>query len=51
MADSKKIATRDAFGEEVVSLGQENPNIYVIDADIGKSCKTSEFKRRCPINM
>ncbi|MDI9502130.1 MAG: transketolase family protein [Tissierellia bacterium] len=48
MADSKKIATRDAFGEEVVSLGQENPNIYVIDADIGKSCKTSEFKKALP---
>ena len=36
----KKIATRDGFGDEIVALGKENRNILVVDADIGKSCKT-----------
>lgn len=48
MTDVVKVATRDGFGEEVVALGKENKNIYVIDADIGKSCKTSEFKINLP---
>ena len=36
----KKIPTRDGFGDEIVALGKENENILVVDADIGKSCKT-----------
>ena len=39
----KKIATRNGFGEELVELGRKNRNILVIDADIGKSCKTDKF--------
>ena len=35
----KKIATRDGFGEEILKLGLENPEIMIVDADIGKSCK------------
>jgi transketolase len=38
------IATRDAYGDEIFALGQANPDIYVIDCDIGKSCKTGAFK-------
>lgn len=41
-------ALRDAFGDEIVQLGQENRNIVVIDCDIGKSCKTTEFKNKLP---
>ena len=41
----KKIATRDGFGEEIVALGKENRNILVVDADIGKSCKTGAFRK------
>ncbi|OUN00764.1 MAG: transketolase [Paenibacillaceae bacterium ZCTH02-B3] len=44
----KKIATRDAFGDEIVELGLRNQNIYVIDVDIGKSCKTTAFAKRLP---
>lgn len=43
-----KIATRDAFGHEIVELGLNNKNIYVVDIDIGKSCKTTEFMNRLP---
>ncbi len=39
----KKIATRNGFGEELVELGRKNRNILVVDADIGKSCKTDKF--------
>ena len=44
----KKIATRDGFGDEIVALGKENRNILVVDADIGKSCKTGAFRRELP---
>ena len=44
----KKIATRDGFGEEIVALGKENRNILVVDADIGKSCKTGDFRKKLP---
>ncbi|MCY8214747.1 transketolase family protein [Bacillus haynesii] len=44
----KKKATREAFGDEIVQLGKENKNIYVIDIDIGKSCKTGEFIKQIP---
>lgn len=44
----KKIATRDGFGEEIVALGRENRNILVVDADIGKSCKTGAFRKELP---
>ena len=46
--EEKKIATRDGFGEAIVELGKENPDIYVIDMDIGKSCKTGQFHKELP---
>jgi transketolase len=45
---NKGLPTRDAYGEEVLKLGQEKPNIYVVDSDIGKSCKTVEFSKTLP---
>ncbi|MDA3810964.1 MAG: transketolase family protein [Spirochaetaceae bacterium] len=41
-------ATRDAYGDEILALGKENKNIYVVDADIGKSCKTVPFSEALP---
>lgn len=49
MDSEKAAATRDAYGDELLRLGQENPAIYVVDCDIGKSCKTQEFGRRFPL--
>ena len=40
--------TRDAFGDEIVKLGESNKNIFVVDIDIGKSCKTGNFKKHFP---
>lgn len=39
MEKGKLIATRDGFGDEIAALGAENSSIYVVDVDIGKSCK------------
>ena len=46
--DKKLIATRDGLGDELVELGLKNKNIYVVDADIGKSCKTTAFAKTYP---
>lgn len=45
MSELKKVATRAGFGEEILKLGKENPDILIIDADIGKSCKTGDFRK------
>jgi len=44
----KKVPTRNGFGDEIVALGKENKNILVVDADIGKSCKTGDFRKQLP---
>mgnify|MGYP004466477373 FL=1 len=44
----KIIPTRDGFGDEIVELGRENKDILVVDADIGKSCKTGAFRKALP---
>jgi transketolase len=49
MADNKDgRATREAYGDEILALGKKNSNIYVVDCDIGKSCKTVSFKEQLP---
>ena len=46
--ETKKIPTRNGFGEAIVELGKENKDILVVDIDIGKSCKTGEFRKQLP---
>ncbi len=48
MSSVKKIATRDAYGDEILALGRANNKIYVVDSDIGKSCKTVPFSVELP---
>lgn len=48
MSEIKKIPTRDAYGDEILALGRENKNIFVVDCDIGKSCKTVPFSQELP---
>jgi len=45
---NKGLSTREAYGEEILKLGMENSNIYVIDCDLGKSCKTVGFSKQLP---
>ena len=41
-------ALRDAYGDEIMELGKDFPNLYILDADVGKSCKTLDFKETYP---
>ena len=40
--------TRDAFGEALRDLGHENPNIVVVDGDVGNSTRTDYFGKAFP---
>ena len=41
-------ATRDAYGKTLVELGQTNPDVIVLDADLSKSTKTDFFAKAFP---
>ncbi len=45
---TKSEATRDAYGEELLALGQVNERIVVLDADLSGSTRTSRFARAFP---
>ncbi|MBR5218672.1 MAG: transketolase family protein, partial [Clostridia bacterium] len=47
MADKKKIATREAYGDALKEFGADK-NIVVLDADLSKSTKTDNFKKVYP---
>jgi hypothetical protein len=48
MADAKKIATREAYGEALAEFGAVYDNLVVLDADLSKSTKTVTFKKKFP---
>jgi len=48
MADVKKIATRDSYGNALVELGKEHEDIIVFDADLAGATKTGTFKKAFP---
>ena len=48
MADIKKIATREGYGQALVELGREHDNIVVFDADLAGSTKSGEFGKAHP---
>ena len=45
---STMIATRDAYGQTLAELGEENGSIVVLDADLSGSTKTSVFAKKFP---
>lgn len=45
---TKKIATRETYGEVLVELGRKEENIVVLDADLSKSTKTHGFSKEFP---
>ena len=48
MADVKKIATRESYGNALVELGAVNDKVVVLDADLAGATKTSTFKKAYP---
>ena len=47
-AEVKKIATRESYGNALVEVGAENPNVVVLDADLAVATKTGVFKKAYP---
>ncbi|MBT9830706.1 transketolase family protein [Clostridium baratii] len=45
---SNKMATREAYGKALKDLASTNENIVVLDADLSKSTKTTDFKSVAP---
>lgn len=45
---AEKIATREAYGLALKKLGEKNRDVVVLDADLSKSTKTSEFAKAFP---
>ena len=48
MAEVKKIATRDSYGNALKELAREHNNIVVMDADLAEATKTIVFKKEFP---
>jgi len=48
MAEAVKKATRDAYGETLVALGAEYPDLVVLDADLAGATKTGMFRKAYP---
>lgn len=48
MSEVKKIATRESYGNALVEVGKENPNVVVLDADLAAATKTGVFKKAFP---
>ena len=48
MADVKKIATRDSYGNALVELGKTHENVVVLDADLAGATKSGTFRKAFP---
>ena len=48
MADVKKIATRESYGNALADLGAEHKDLVVLDADLAGATKTGIFKKAFP---
>ncbi len=48
MAEKKKIATRESYGNALVELGKKYENVVVLDADLAGATKTGTFLKAFP---
>lgn len=48
MADVKKIATRESYGNALAECGAKYPNLVVLDADLAGATKTGIFQKAYP---
>lgn len=48
MADIKKVATRDSYGNALKELGATAENLVVLDADLAGATKTATFQKAYP---
>jgi len=47
-ANAEQKATRDGFGQALVELGEKDPNIVVLTADLSESTRTLDFEKKFP---
>ena len=45
---AEMMAAREAYGKALLALGEENPHVVVLDADLSKSTKTAYFGAKYP---
>ena len=48
MAEVIKTATREAYGKALVELGEKDPKVLVLDADLAAATRTDKFKKAYP---
>ncbi len=48
MADVKKLATREGYGQALLELGATREDVIVLDADLAAATKTGVFKKAYP---
>ena len=48
MSDVIKKATRESYGEALVAMAEQYPNLVVLDADLAAATKTGMFKKAYP---
>ncbi len=48
MADMKKVATRESYGNALKELGETAKNLVVLDADLANATKTGIFQKAFP---
>ncbi len=47
-ADVEQVPTRNGYGEGVVALGEKNPNVVVLTADLSDSTRANMFQEKFP---
>ena len=47
-APQNKKPSRDGFGKALVEIGAENPNLWVLTADVSESTRTHWFAEKYP---
>jgi transketolase len=45
---AEKMSTRDAYGKALLKLGETNPRVVVLDADLWTSTRTQKFREKWP---
>ncbi len=48
MAEEKRIATREAYGDALIELAKEHDDLLVLDADLAGATKTDKFQKEFP---
>ena len=48
---AEKMATREAYGQVLLELGEQYDNLIVMDADLSGSTKTKDFGKKYGSNV